>query len=405
MDVVKNKPERRHDIDWLRVLAVLLLIYFHSARIFDPWGFYVKNEPSSEAMGAFIGFVHQWHMPLLFLVSGAATWFSLGSRTGGEYAGERLRRLIIPLIFGSLVIVPPQVYCMRLENLAHGRLSAYKFSGSYLKFYPHFFDGIAPRGNFEWAHLWFLGYLFVFSLLVLPLFLFLRKGSGRPLTSRLAALCERRGGIFLLAIPLALIQATLRARWPGWQNLYDDWANFSFYLTFFIYGYILCSDAGFMRAIDRHGKAALLMGMASVLVLFALERTGNAPARGYSLGWTLYMILNGFNSWFWIVAILGFGRRYLNFTNSALRYANEAVLPFYILHQTVIVVIGYYVVRWNMGVTGKFLVITTASLAATVLIYDAFVKRVGFMRFLFGMRPKKRQLRRVHPEPSVAGTT
>ena len=116
------------------------------------------------------------------------------------------------------------------------------------------------------------------------------------------------------------------------------------------------------------------------------------PDREYSIGWTLYMILNGINAWLWIVAILGFGRRYLNFSNNMLKYAGEAALPFYIFHQTVIVVIGYYVVKWDMGIPGKFLIINVASFVAIVVLYDLLVKRINLMRFFFGMKPKKKQL-------------
>jgi peptidoglycan/LPS O-acetylase OafA/YrhL len=391
MDGSENRGERRYDIDWLRVMAVLLLIYFHTARLFNTReDFYVKNNEFSDGLDTFITFVHQWHMPLFFLVSGAATWFALGFQTGCRYAWERVRRLIVPLAFGAAVIVPPQVYCMRLGGRAYGHSNSYEFHGSYFRFYPHFFDGIAPEGNWEWAHLWFLAYLFVFSMLALPLFLALRKEIGQRLISRLATLCERRRAIFLLAIPLAIIQAALRARWPGWQNLYDDWANFLFYITFFLYGYLLCSDVRFGQALERNRRVSLAMGIISFSAILALRSAGAAPAPDHLIRWALYMVLHGFNSWFWIVAILGFGRKYMNFTNRILRYANEAALPFYIFHQTVIVVIGYYVVRWNMGVTGKYLFITTASLVATVILYDLLVRRTAVTRFLFGMKPEKR---------------
>ena len=148
MDESGISVERRYDIDWLRVLAVLLLVYFHTARLFNTGeDFYVKNDEVSEGLDAFISFVHQWHMPLFFLVSGVATWFALGSRGGGRYVWGRVKRLLVPLLFRSSVIVPPQVYCMRLAGRAYGRSSSYEFIGSYFQFYPHFFDGIAPGGK------------------------------------------------------------------------------------------------------------------------------------------------------------------------------------------------------------------------------------------------------------------
>ncbi len=381
MNEVRGLPERRHDIDWLRVLAVLLLVPYHTAVIFDRGHVsYIKGQPNA-VMEAFAHFLFQWHMPLFFLLSGAATRFSLGVRSGGQYIGERTKRLAVPLVFGTLAIIPLMVYYQRLYY--------HEFVGSYVDFYPHFFEGIYPRGNFSWGHLWFLAYLFVFSMLALPLFLSLRKGSGGRLVAGLASVCERRGAIFLLAVPLAISEAALRARWPNFQNLYDDWANFSFYLIVFIYGYLLFSDARFGRALERHARVSLGLGLICMSAIFALRWTGAAPAAGYSPGWISYMILTGFNSWFWIVAILGFGRRYLNFGNKVLKYAVEAALPFYVLHHAVIVVTGYYALKLNAGVLEKFLVICVASLIATIFLYDSLVRRTKAARLLFGMKPRK----------------
>jgi len=360
---------------------MLVVFYFHSARFFDEGWWHIKNEQVSLGMAVFTGFVSQWIMPLFFLISGAASWFSLRFRTGGQYALERVKRLLIPFIFGTLVIIPPQVYLERIHNA--------QFHGSYLQFYPHFFEWVYPEGNFSWHHLWFLIYLFVFSLLALPVFLYLRKEVGRRFISWLAGLCEKPGGIFLLAVPIAIIEIALRPKFDGLQNLYADWANFLSSLTVFIYGYLFYSDARFGEAVRRHGKAALVMGVLTFSVGAALALTDHEPQRGYSVAFALWMILVVFNLWFWIVAILGLGQRILSFSSRLLQYANQAVLPFYILHQTVIIVIGFYVVQWNKPLLVKYLVISTAALFATIILYDLLIKRTSVTRFFFGMRPKK----------------
>ena len=382
--------QRRYDIDWLRVFAVLLLIPFHTAQIFNNHDFYVRNsELSAIGMDIFTLFVHQWHMPLFFFVSGAATWFALGFRTKGQYSSERAKRLLIPLVFGTLALIPPQVYCMRLTGSSFGRSAEYVFQGSYFQFYPQFFDGIAPSGNFEYGHLWFLLYLFVFSLIALPIFMYLRKEAGKNLVSRLADVCEKPGAIFLLGIPFAIIQAALRAKWPGFQNLYDDWANFFFYITFFIYGYVLVSDERFKKAIERQRNISLAMGAVLISLIFIWRWGVGGPASDYSPAWLLYMILHGFNTWFWVIAILGFGSKYLSSTNRPLLYSSEAALPLYVLHQTAIVVIGYYVIRWNLNVMGKFMSLCILSTVAIVVCYEIVVKRTNLTRFLFGMKAKK----------------
>ena len=195
------KPERRYDVDWLRVLAVLLLFPFHTARIFDTFGtWYVKNDQLSGALTYFIAYVNPWHMPLLFLLAGAATYFALRFRSGGQYALERFKRLLIPFIFGLLVIVPPQSYL--------GLRSHSDFSGSFLGWYPSFFQVNAADmdgyflGGFTFAHLWFIIYLFIISLVALPLFLLLNRRFGQKVVGWLAAFCSLPGTIFLLAIPI-----------------------------------------------------------------------------------------------------------------------------------------------------------------------------------------------------------
>lgn len=375
-----NQPKRRYDLDWLRVLAVILLIYFHTGAVFytgELGEFYIRNNRSSREMIAFVSFVHQWHMPLFFLLSGTATWFALHSRTATQYAIERCKRLFIPFLFGTLVLIPPQVYYRLLSNP--------NYHDSYFQFYPHFFNGVRPQGNFEWGHLWFLIYLFTFSLLALPLFLYLKTGGQRWL-SKLATLVDRPGVAFLLALPLAVVEGALRPRWPGFQNLYDDWANFFLYLLYFIYGYVICSDTRFEQAIDRHFKVTLVMAIASTLILFSLWETNILPARGYSPGYVLYQMLRGCNSWFWVTALLMLGRRYLNFNNKLLQYFNEASYPIYLVHQTVLVAFGFYIVQWRTGVMEKFLLISTVCLVATIALYDLLVKRNNILRFLFGLK-------------------
>ena len=199
-----NQSKRRHDLDWLRVFAVAVLIYFHAAAVFyrgDLGEFYVVNRETSPGLGLFISIVHQWHMPLFFFISGASSWFALEKRSTQDYIKQRVQRLLIPFVFALFVLVPPQVYL--------SLLSRSRFQGSYFEFYPHFFNGIRPAGNFEWAHLWFIVYLFVFSIVALPVFSYLKTAKNDGVN------------LILLALPLALIEAIFRPRWIGFQNLYN----------------------------------------------------------------------------------------------------------------------------------------------------------------------------------------
>ena len=381
-----GRPQRRHDVDWLRVLVTLVVFYFHNARFFDYVGWHVKNDQLSAAMTVFVGFLSlQWMMPLFFVLAGAGTRFALDFRIGGQYVKERFKRLLIPFIFGLMVLIPPQDYFEQVSQAG--------YRGTYLQFYPRFFENIRLYFDISWFghghHLWFLGSLFCFSMVSLPFFLYLRNERGQRVLSRLGAFCERPGALFLLAAPIAGIEAGLQSFGDGGWNRYA-------YLVFFLCGYLVFSGPRFQRAVAHQGKMALAVGVPSMLVSLAVcayfyFNEDVDLGFGYSVTAVLWRALKGFNAWVWIVAILSFGRKYLSFNNELLQYAREAVLPFYIFHQTVIVVIGFYVVQWHMGVMAKYLVISTASLVITIALYDLLVKRTNVTRFLFGMRLKKRR--------------
>ena len=167
-----TEPIRCYELDWLRVIAVLVLVFFHSSEIFSKGWFHIKNDETSLFFNSLSSFIYIWHMPLFFLVAGASTWFALEFRTGKIYVKERIYRLLVPLIFGILLLIPPQSYYENKQKI--------NFSGTFLEFYPHFFEGIYPEGNLHWGHLWFLFYLFVFSIGCFKLFLKLKaEGSKR----------------------------------------------------------------------------------------------------------------------------------------------------------------------------------------------------------------------------------
>jgi glucan biosynthesis protein C len=172
-------------------------------------------------------------------------------------------------------------------------------------------------------------------------------------------------------------------------NLYDDWANVAFYFILFVYGYALFYAPGFDRALRRRWKTSLLLGTITISVIFLVLGTGNAPEIGYTPAFMAFAALHGLNTWFWLVVVVGAARTYLGFENRVLRYLRAAVYPMYILHQTVVVAVGFLVVSREVGVAGKFALIVLASLAVTLALYE-FVRRVAVLRPLFGLKPKRR---------------
>jgi glucans biosynthesis protein C len=380
MNDVTTTRERRHDLDWLRVLAIILLLYFHTAMIFTAeWGWHIKNAETSNLFLEFNYFLSRFRMAVLFLVSGVGTAYALGHRGARRYLRERTRRLLVPLVFGILVIVPPQIY---IERIAGGETFAsfINFWPSTLRLQPY------PAGNTSWHHLWFVAYLLMYSVAALPLFLWWRSARTARVREAVDGFLAGRG-IYLLGLPLAVVMAALAVRYPGPQNVVDDWARLLFYFLIFIYGFVLCRADAAWRGMEEGRRTSLGLAMLSMLFINYLRWNGLEPGWRYDVAGMLWIGLGALNSWFWVLAIIGYGRRYLSFRNRLLDYANEGIYPFYILHQTVIVVLGFYVVQTSDGILAKFLFTSTLSLLMTVAIYEYGVRPFALTRFLFGMKP------------------
>ena len=381
---VASKPARLYYIDWLRVLAMLSVFLFHCDRFFDFDGWHIKNAATSLVSSIHIQFFNQWMMPLFFVLSGAAVFYSLRSRTAGGFIKERSLRILVPwLLIGIFVIAPPQVY---LERLTHG-----EFSGNFFQFYyPHYFDGVyAFGGNFAIIplHLWYLVLLFTFSMIALPIFL-PRQKTGHSLISRLASAFGKPWALLMLFVPLAVADLLADVIGGlGFTRQMGGWDIIS-YLLFFIYGYLIISNTRIQETIRKYSTAALIAALILAVIGLILQFSANLPNN--TLFWVGSSAFDSLRAWCWIIAILGLGSRFLNFNNKFLGYANEAVLPFYILHQTIILIVGFYVIQWSMGIAPKYFIICTTSFVAIMAIYDLLVRRINVLRFLFGMRLKKK---------------
>lgn len=384
-----DKYERRYDLDWLRIFAVVTVFFFYSARFFDYDAWHVKNSELSSSATLFLAFTVQWLMPLFFVISGQSAFFSLRVRGGRQFILERFRRLIIPFLFGVFVLSPPQIY---FERVSQGQ-----FAGSFSIFYPHYFEGLYGfGGNFALMglHLWYLLFLFVFSLLTLPLFLYLKRESSRGISVlKMAAFLKKPGAIFLLAVPLVLVVAladlffqSVGLLGEGIGFVYFGGWNPIVYLVFFVYGYLLASNE-FLQTIRTHGRVALVMGLILSILIF-LPVTSNYSFLDYLSEYPFVYILSAFYSWFWVVAILSLGSLYLSFGIRWLKDANEAVLPFYVLSQPVILTVGFYIVSLRLGVFTKYSLIATTSMILIIFLV-LVIKRANLLRFLFGMRLSK----------------
>lgn len=360
------KKIRRYELDWLRVLAFLLLILFHSGMPYVTHSWHINNTETSDGLSYLWDFFHNWRMPLLFMISGCGMWFALGNRTAGGFLKERSIRLLIPLVFGVFVIVAPQVYMQRLAEGVDFK--------SYIDFYPHFFDGhIFAGGNFTPNHLWFIYALFFYSMAALPLFLFLKSVRGKQTLDFIASLLSKPWAIYLTIIPLYLSLV--------WLKPFGKEYVFEFHhLILVILGFIIVSSDSIMRSIETQRKRSLLIAIIGITLAMY---TTYSPIVFSS--W-IYYLPNAIGYLSLLFAIFGYGKHYLNFNNAFLKYCNEGVYPFYILHQTITVILAYYIVQWNMNLWIKLFMTTGGTVIFTLVIYHFAIRPFNFIRPLFGLK-------------------
>ncbi len=394
-----GSPEltRRYDVDWLRVLGMMTVFVFHCGRFFDTEGWHVKSPRTTPLVSLFVVFAVQWMMPLFFILSGIGAYHALKHQNGRQFVVSRVKRLLVPLLFGIFIVIAPwQIY---LERVSHGQ-----YSGSFWHWYWHdYFHGwYGLGGNFGWMgiHLWYLEFLFVFSVLALPLFLWLRSPSGARVTAPLTRFLCRPGAIFLLAIPIAVL--TFIAETPAIKRGilgntgFGGWSLLPYFVMLLI-GYVLATHEGLTRTMERQRIAGLVAALGTFALAYLVYR---GTEQWSWLPRALVMCpLRAFLCWSGLVAICGFASRHLRFSNSFLKYANEAVLPFYILHQTVILTIGYYVVRLQISLWLEYLVIAVSSLVVIMALYELLIRRVNVLRVVFGMKARGRASSAPAPRP------
>ena len=382
MKITERTSTRLFFLDWLRVLAMLGIFFFHNARLFDAWtDWHIKDVNTNLGASALVAFLGQWIMPLFFLIAGAGTFYALKSRSIGQFIQERSLRLLIPLVFGLLVIVVPQAY---FEAISHGeQLGGYNF----FQLYGLYLEGIP---DFQFYHLWFLWFLFIFSVITLPI-LFYNSKSGNSILSRIAQHLNKPLILLLVFILSIAIVDILIYPTGYFGNRNSGGWNIITYLLFYVFGYLIFAMPHFIDTVRKFRWLSLGIGVAVLIVAitFFVDEIAE-PAKYFgSTNFVIAHFLQSLNTWCWLLAILGIGSKFLNLDNRFLSYSNEAVLPFYIWHQTMIIIIGFYVVQWNTGVGLKYATIASSSFIAIMLIYELLVRRINVLRFLFGMRLRR----------------
>jgi glucan biosynthesis protein C len=369
--------QREYGLDWLRVIAFVILIGYHTGMFFVPWEWCIKNPEQSESLTWVMIFFNRWRLPLLFFISGAGGFFSLRRRSFGRFATERVRRLLLPLAFGMLVVVPPQIY---FERLWRGQTTA-----SYWQFWKTVFEFVSyPAGNLSWHHLWFVAYILVYSLVGIPLFMALKSAAGRRFVESLARLAEKPGLIYLFNVPSIGVALWLGPKWPTTLNLVSDWANFTGSLVTFLWGFIICGHGRFLDLLVRKRREFLALALVMTAVFYGVRVTGSNAGWNPTTRLWANVLIDSYLAMGWILGLVGWSRELFNRDSPLLRYANRAVYPFYIAHQTITVTLGYYMIPWKAPVAVKLPLLAAGTFFGSWIVFE-LVRRHPVTRAVMGI--------------------
>jgi glucans biosynthesis protein C len=386
---VSQTSQRSHDLDWLRVLAFCILVPFHAGMMFNTWGFHIKNIETTRILDHIMIFQSQWRLSLLFLVSGAGVFFALRKRTVGEFRRERLKRLAVPILFGMAFIIPPQIWVERAMK-GHTTLN-------YVQWWFHdaFTQSIysegSTSGNISWHHLWFMVYILVYSLLFIGLLAKLRSDAVQERIHHAVNWLSKPLRFLLPAFVFGAFEI-LKPFFPVTHNLVADWYNHCISLLMFSCGFVIASSEHVREVLERQRWTALAVGLVCTVICYVFFWIPEIDFTNLQL--VPYRFLKALNYWAWICAFLGWARHSLRFTNRFLRYANEAVLPVYVLHQSITLVLGYYILPLQMGLWTKFALATLGTYVIALGLYE-IIRRVALVRPLFGLKPFENKLEKL----------
>lgn len=361
----------------------------------------IQNDQSSITLRLFVVFLHEFRLGLLFLVSGIGVCFALRHRDRMTFFRDRARRLLLPLVFGVVFIVPPMVF---LEMRFLGR-----FAGSLFEFYMAIpLNGIYPYGFLSWHHYWFVAYLFLFCMLGWPVFSYCRSITGRRLLARWSRRLARGYWLYAFALPLTIVEIPLRAAFPGFRDLIHDWASFSHWFLLFVAGFILAESTPLLDRAQAVRKLSLALAILATGLLFATYWSPDAGLTPIADGQVSLSAYLGFcalrmaNAWLWLLACLGYAGRHLNRPSGTLTYLNEAVYPIFCVHLTILVAVEYLVVPLSWPIALKYAVITTATIVIALTLYELLLRRIGWIRPLVGMPPEPSSTSGNDPKQKVA---
>lgn len=345
---------RRQDIDWLRVITIGLLLIYHVTIVFQPWGVFIgfiQNDKPIESLWILMSMINIWRIPLLFFVSGMGVCFAIRKRNWKQLLMERSKRILLPFVFGAIFIVP--IHVIIWQN----------YYSQDLKFVP------------QEGHLWFLKNIFIYVVLLSPLFFYLKKKNQGTFIKWLKKICSNPLGL-LIVILFTITEAILLN--PESYELYAmTWHGFTLGFIAFLFGFIfiLCSET-FWPMILKWKWLFLFLAFTLYLVrllVFELK----AP--------NFYMAIE---SPMWIFSMFAFAYRYLNHPSKTLNYLSQGAYPIYIVHMIFIYLGSILLVPMNIHEFLKFVLLVLFTFIGSFAMYDFVLRRITILRPLFGLKTK-----------------
>jgi hypothetical protein len=388
---------RRHDLDWLRVAAFGMLILYHVGMFYVTWDWHVKSPYASRFLEPAMVLVNPWRLALLFFISGIALRFALDKAALASFIGNRFLRLFIPIAFGMLMVVTPQSY---FELLSKGEIEPgyWRFYPDYLSLTQHF-SIVTPT----WNHLWYVVYLLVYTLIVAAASPLLSRIAGGPAARFFAWLGRGHFGLRLMlvpALPFIVYRFCLSPHFPTTHGLFDDWANHANNLTILILGYMAAKSTHFWKAVEANRTRMLGIALALAVILTVAYLNAGWVRRNEGM-LDAFFTLRIVYAWVVILALLGVAQRWLDRPGPVLTYLTGAVFPFYILHQTLIVVIGAALIPLVLPVAAEAAIIIAGTVLGCLAGYE-IIRRVPPLRPLFGLPLRERSSRK-RAQPAIAG--
>ncbi len=353
---VSNTLERRHDIDWLRVIAIGLLLVYHVSIGFQPWGAlirFIQNDEFNEPLWILMSMLNIWRIPFLFLVSGMGVWFALQRRDWKALIKERTARIFLPFLVGVFLWVP-----------LHQNLWQFYYSQPVM-YLPN------P------GHVWFLGNIFIYVLLFSPLFFMIKNNADKKWVQSLKAVINHPMSLIALMIPFILEAALIH---PESFELYAmTWHGFWLGMVAFIIGFLVAfAGEGFWKNVSGFRWLSLILAFVIYLIrVFYFElRTPD--------------FLMSIESCLWIYAVLGLGYKYLNRASSTLSYLSEAAYPIYIIHMIILYLGALWIFPLSLDVNIKFGLMLIFTFGGCLLVYELGLRKINLLRPLIGLKQNKK---------------